>query len=608
MATKPALIPSKTGSMRRPAHPFILMGLVIFPCLCAQTAPLAENPTPPPAKQAPAPRSSNLDPEAVLLMGMPVTQGTEATLAYLAGISTRAELVDDPVLRSAVRLTIRAIQDDPAAAAALRQRHLASLAAYFMEVGKKQLDDGDLPTAVQAAQLAMRCNPTNPRVRLFYADLLHRRLGKTEDAILLLKNNLRTEGALDLADRTVLERLAQLLQNRHRDPEVVEIFRKLLNARDLDQETRNMAALQLATSLYWTGKYPEAVALIETHQLDRSISGVLLLSLAYFDGGKVQQALSVLDNRASDFKGAERDALLAQHGRLLMVSKQPRQALSIIDDRISLDAQNGFLRVQRIAILTKLGMNDEADRELQALLQRFADNDAVLLALANFGSQRGAVGLCENLASLAIARGFDTATFSALHLESLIRAGQPELALRTYFAVNQARPGHFRSNQFMVQALLGIAYTLRPKADEPGKKADASIAEKHFAAFLTEDPGPEAYRSVASHLIAGGAPEPAARLLGLGVAAHPWHTQLRADWVAARILAGQGEARGTRTALEDEAERLLAGRRPIPIIWSDLLAWVRSEAKLEASQRRRLEAALEPLIRPDLDREAFLGR
>jgi Flp pilus assembly protein TadD len=541
-------------------------------------------------------------------MGMPVTQGKEATLSYLAGISTRAELVDDPVLRSAVRLTIRAIQDNPEAAAALRQRHLASLAAYFMEIGKKQLDDGDLPTAVQAAQLAMRCNPTNPRVRLFYADLLHRRLGKTEDAISLLKNNLRTEGTLDNADRAVLERLAQLLQTRHRDPEVVDIFRKILASSDLDQETRNMAAFQLATSLYWTGKYPEAVALIETHQLDRSISGVLLLALAYFDGGKVQQALGVLDNRASDFKGAERDALLAQHGRLLMVSKQPRQALSIIDDRISLDAQNGFLRVQRLAILTKLGMNDEADRELQALLQRFADNDAVLLALANFGSQRGAVGLCENLANLAIARGFDTATFSALHLESLIRAGQPELALRTYLAVNQARPGHFRSNQSMVQALLGIAYTLRPKSDEPGKKADASIAEKHFASFVAEEPGPEAFRSVASHLMAGGAPEPAARILSLGVAAHPWHTQLRADWVAARILAGQGEARGTRTALVDEAERLLAGRRPIPTIWSDLLAWVRSEANLEASQRRRLEAALEPLIRPDLDREAFLGR
>ncbi len=608
MATKPPLLLSKIGSMRRPAHPLILMGLFTLPCLLAQTPPPAESPAPAAPKQAPAPRSSNLDPEAVLLMGMPVTQGKEATLAYLAGISTRAELVDDPVLRSAVRLTIRAIQDNPEAAAALRQRHLASLAAYFMEIGKKQLDDGDLPTAVQAAQLAMRCNPTNPRVRLFYADLLHRRLGKTEDAISLLKNNLRTEGTLDNADRAVLERLAQLLQTRHRDPEVVEIFRKILASKDLDQETRNMAAFQLATSLYWTGKYPEAVALIETHQLDRSISGVLLLALAYFDGGKVQQALSVLDNRASDFKGAERDALLAQHGRLLMVSKQPRQALSIIDDRISLDAQNGFLRVQRLAVLTKLGMNDEADRELQALLQRFADNDAVLLALANFGSQRGAVGLCENLANLAIARGFDTATFSALHLESLIRAGQPELALRTYLAVNQARPGHFRSNQSMVQALLGIAYTLRPKSDEPNKKADASIAEKHFASFVAEEPGPEAFRSVASHLMAGGAPEPAARILSLGVAAHPWHTQLRADWIAARILAGQGEARGTRTALVDEAERLLAGRRPIPIIWSDLLAWVRSEANLEASQRRRLEAALEPLIRPDLDREAFLGR
>ncbi len=585
--------------MRRLACLLLALGLPALPCL-AQTA----DPAPPPA----ASRGDNLDPETVLLLGLPVTQGKEATLDYLARLAPRVELVHDPVLRSAVKLTIASIQAEPDQAASLRQRHLASIAGYFMEVGKKHLDEGDLPTAVQAAQLAMKCNPTNPRVKLFYADLLHRRLGKTEEAITLLTNGLKTSPPLDTADRAVLERLAQLLQARHRDAAVVEIFSNLLKDSKLDAETRNLAAFQTATSLYWLGKYPESTALIEQYQLDRTVNGVLLLALAYFDGGKVQQAMTVLENRAADFRGAERDAVLGQHGRLLMISRQPRQALSVIDDRISLDPQNGFLRVQRLAALTKLGMADEADRELREILRRFPTNDAVLLALANFGSQRGAAGLCENLANLAVARGFDTATFSALHLESLIRAGRPDLAIRTHHSVNQARPGHFRSNQAMVQALLGIAHEIRPKKDEAARRADASIAERHFEAFLAEEPGPEAFRSVARHLVDGGAPEAAARLLSLGAAAHPWHTQLRADWASARVLAGQGEGRGTRPPLADEAERLLAGRRPIPTVWGDLLGWVRSESGLEPARRRKLEAALEPLVRPDLDRDAFLGR
>ncbi len=586
--------------MRRLACLLLAVGTAPLPCQGQATEPAKT--------AADKSRGEGLDPETVLLLGMPVTQGKEATLDYLARLAPRVELVHDPVLRSAVKLTIAAIQAEPEQSAALRQRHLASIAGYFMEVGKKHLDEGDLPTAVQAAQLAMKCNPTNARVKLFYADLLHRRLGKTEESITLLSNGLRKNSPLDAVDRAVLERLAQLLQARHRDGDVVELFSNLLKESDLDSETRNLAAFQTATSLYWLGKYPEATRLIEQYKLDRTVSGVLLLALAYFDGGKVQQAMTVLENRAADFKGAERDAILGQHGRLLMISRQPRQALAVIDDRISLDPQNGFLRVQRLAALTKLGMADEADRELREILQRFATNDAVLLALANFGSQRGAAGLCENLANLAVARGFDTATFSALHLESLIRAGRPDLAIRTYQSVNQARPGHFRTNQAMVQALLGIAHEVRPKKDEVARRSDASIAERHFEAFLAEEPGPEAFRSVARHLLDGGAPEAAARLLASGVAAHPWHTQLRADWASARVLAGQGEGRGTRPPLADEIERLLAGRRPLPTVWGDLLGWVRAESGLEPARRRKLEAALEPLVRPDLDRDALVGR
>jgi Flp pilus assembly protein TadD len=528
---------------------------------------------------------------------------------YVAKISEKTALIQDPVLRGSVRLTLAAIQAEPENAAAIRQRHLASIAGYFLEVGKKHLDDGDTPTAVQAAQLALKCNPTNPRVKLFYADLLHRRLGQTDDAILLLKNGIRESAPFDIADRAVLERYGQLLQSRHQDQTVVDVFYKVLKINDLDNETRALAAGQLATSLYWTGRYPEAVATIEQYRIDRTANGVMLHALTLFDGGRIQQAFSLLENRVADFKGAERDALLGQHGRLLLLARQPRQALSILNDRISLDPSNGFLRVQRLSVLSKLGQAEDFDRELQSILQRHADNDAVMLALANFASQRGASAICETLANLAIAKGYDTATFSALHLESLIRAGRPDLAIRTYQSINRAQPTHFRSNQAMVQALLGIAHHLRPKANAAAESADRSIAERHLEAFLAELPGPEAYRSVARHLSEGGAAEPAARVLAQGVRLNPWHSQLRADWISARILAGQAEGRGTRRPLADEAESLLEGRRPIPTVWGDLLAWLRSEAAdLAPERRRRLEAAITPLIRPDLDKDAFLGR
>lgn len=577
-----------------------LLVSVTLPCLA-----LAQNAPAPQPSQTQAPSA---DPDVVLLMGMPVTQGKEATLAYLAKIGGKADLIADAFLRRTVRLTLAAVEANPENAAEIRQKHLASLSSYFVEVGNKALNDSDLPTAVQAAQLAVRCQGSNAQAKLFYADILHRKIGKTDDAISLLQNGLQNIDSSDKIGRAYLERYGQLLQARHRDPEVVDFCLNYLKKKDLGSETKSVLALQAATSLYWCGRYPEAVSLIEANKLDRSASGTMLLALCLFDGGRVQQALSLLDNRAPDFRGQERDAILSQHGRLLLLLRQPKQALALVNDRISLDGNNGFLRVQRAAIIDKIGQREEYDKELRAILDLYANNDAVMLALSNFGAQRGYSGLCDLLANLAVARGYDTATFSALHLESLIRAGNPDACIRTYQSVNQADKTHFRSNQPMVQALLGIAYHLRPKANPAVEKADRSIGDKYLDAFLESEPGPEAYRSVARHLLDGGAPEPAARILGIGVQQHPWHSQLRADWISARILAGQGEARGTRTALVDEVDRLLAGRRPLPTVWGDILGWLRSESGLDAPRVRKLEAAIEPLARPDLDRDAFLGR
>jgi hypothetical protein len=88
----------------------------------------------------------------------------------------------------------------------------------------------------------------------------------------------------------------------------------------------------------------------------------------------------------------------------------------------------------------------------------------------------------------------------------------------------------------------------------------------------------------------------------------PRYSQLRAEYIGARILAGQTDAYGTRKSVADELEDLLMMRRPSPLIWHEALAWMRSEAKLSKEQAARLEKAIAPLARPDLDQKALAGR
>ena len=98
------------------------------------------------------------------------------------------------------------------------------------------------------------------------------------------------------------------------------------------------------------------------------------------------------------------------------------------------------------------------------------------------------------------------------------------------------------------------------------------------------------------------------RVLEAGVQLVPRYAQLRADYIGARMLAGQTEAYGTRKSVAEELEELLKMRRPSPLIWHEALAWLRSEAKLPKEQAERLDRAIAPLARPDLDQEALNGR
>jgi hypothetical protein len=83
---------------------------------------------------------------------------------------------------------------------------------------------------------------------------------------------------------------------------------------------------------------------------------------------------------------------------------------------------------------------------------------------------------------------------------------------------------------------------------------------------------------------------------------------MRADLIGARILAGLTEGYGDRRPLADDVDELLKMRRPSPLVWQEVLGWIRTEAKLPDERRRRLEKEIGPLTRPNLDQEALAGR
>ena len=570
----------------------------------AQTAP----PLSPPPLGAVSKEESE-DAEIIVLAGLPNLKEREAILSYARQTYVKADLIKDKALLQIIRLSLSKLEDQPEKSAQILQEHLNQLSEYFTREGMAAQAAGKMDEALRLAQVAVRCNPGSAKSKLFFANFLHSIAGRTDDAIQTLSHGLNFLPVDDPLTKDYLERYFQLLQARERDQEVIDDGLKLLNnTKNISSSMREVVSLSTATSLYWTGKYPDAVNLINSSGLENIPSGLLLKARALFEGGKTREAVSLLESKSSSFKGAARDAVLSQLTRYHILLGQNRIALAVNQERIETDETAFFPQIQKLHLLDRIGIKEDFDKQLQLVFTRYSANSAAMLALANFAAEKGYSELTGAIAIAADQQGFERVTFAVLHLEALVKGPDPSRAITQYQQIVAADRTYFRAKEPLVMALLGIAHHARQKTDPKAAKIDRDTGNRYLEEFLkAKDLGPEAYRSVGRHLRAIRAGEPAVRILEAGSARHPRHSQLRADYISARILAGQTEAYGTRRSVADELELLLTLRRPSPLIWQEASSWLRTESKLPPERLRKLEAACASLVRSNLDPEALAG-
>ena len=594
-----------------PMPPFRLTVAFLLGMSCLSG--LAQTPTPAPAAaKAPAATTKDAeeDAEIIVLAGLPQLKDKEAILSYARQTYIKAELIKDKALLQLIRLTLAKLEDQPEKSSQIRQEHLNQLAEFFTKQAMAAQDAGQMADAMRLAQVAVRCNPGNAKSKLFYANFLHSIAGRTDDAIQTLQHGLEFLPVDDPLTKDYLERYFQLLQARERDQEVIDgSLNYLKNSKNIPTYMRDSLALSAATSLYWVGKYPDAVNLINANGLDTQPNGMLLKARALFEGGKTQESINLLESKTSSFKGAGRDAILSQLARFHILLGQHKMALAVTQERISADEKAPFPHIQKLQLLDRLGLRDDFDKELRVIFANYSGSSAPMIALANFAAEKGYAELTGALANSAAQHGLERATFGALHLEALLNSGDPGQVIVQHQQIVAADKAFFKSNEPIVQALLAISYHARQKPDPVIAKRDRDIGDRYLTEFLkAKDLGPEAYRSVGRHLRSIRSGDAAVRVLEAGIALYPRHSQLRADYISARILAGQTETYGTRKSVADELELLLSMRRPSPAIWQEAVSWLRSESRLPPERQRKLEAAMSPLVRSNLDPEALAGR
>jgi tetratricopeptide (TPR) repeat protein len=162
------------------------------------------------------------DAELILLSGLPLTKGVEATQSYVRISVIKSDLIEDSTLKQWVRLALSKISDQPESAAAIREEHLIRVGDYYLTQALEAQKLNKIPEAYKIAQIAVRISPGNTKAKLLLANILHNNYGRTEDAVQTLRRGLDYLNITDTLGRDYLDRYFQLLQLVERDDEVIE--------------------------------------------------------------------------------------------------------------------------------------------------------------------------------------------------------------------------------------------------------------------------------------------------------------------------------------------------------------------------------------------------
>ena len=535
-------------------------------------------------------------PETIFLTGLVRCKTPEETVSFARETRPYADKLGDAALRDIVRDSLARLEAKPGDAADILKAHMRRVGERFYAAAKACFDANDARGSLSSVQIAVRCDPANVKARFLFAHLLNSAMNDTDSAIQTMRVGLTHLDAGAPETAGYLDRYFQLLESRELDNEVVTAAGTLLAKGGFDARTKEMLAMHLATCLHYLDRNADALRVIELHALTKRAQGTLLQARCHFENRNTEAAARSLDEAASRFSGAERDALLSQLQRFRTDLGNDALALEVADRRIREFPDRSSPRVHRLWLFERQGERSRFGAETRAMLERFGEDQAAVLGIANLGADRGLPGLANDCFRLAQKNNFNRPLFALLVIEAHVNAREFREAVaahRRFIALDKRL---FKETEHTVHALLAAAKT------GLGDAVSKNEAERHVKGFLeSKKPlAPQSYSSCAALLRRAGDTASAMKMLEAGHRAAPWNNQVRADLAALRLATGEAEAYGTRPAIEDELLAIAQGRRVHHRLWEAVGIWLQSAPKLPADKLAALRALASARSRPDL--------
>lgn len=334
-----------------------------------------------------------------------------------------------------------------------RAEHRAKMGDYQIEKAKEMLEAGEYSDAFTFLREGVQRSPKNLEGRLLISEffIYIPRMQDVQRAMDLLEEGVPY--AYD--DPKYLQRYITLLLQEQRDDTVIALAEDILATNPSEDVTKLLATAAATANLY-RGNFDEAEDFVKTYNLDDSIEGLQLSARITWERGAEKAAIAKLESGIGKFPTDEPIyAALSKYHRDREEGELARKyaVLRNIDAPLAVSP-----RVDLLYTLHITEQNDRAEKEANAILRQFRNDEKAMLLLANYATDEGQVDLARQIYEQALENDFPIAAFALLLIEAHITAGDFQGAISFSEELAKERPDWLEQNLPIFNSLRAVAY------------------------------------------------------------------------------------------------------------------------------------------------------
>jgi predicted Zn-dependent protease len=324
------------------------------------------------------------------------------------------------------------------------------------QVGQAQgaMERQDVRRAMLLLQQGIARSPGNIEGRVLLAQLY---LGWRPDLAVQLMENGLDYGRNDVG---YMRTCFQVFLHDKEDAKLLALTEDILSRADTAPAVRQLTAINRMQVAILRGRYDLAENVYQAEKLYTTIEGLLIATDMMLRVDDRQTATGLLEAIVRTFPKNNLDPVFL---RLIQAYRQADDLARARERAIEYTIRNPQrwqARITLAEILAESGDDNRLNREVDAILREFRNEERAMLALGQIAADRGKTQIGNRLYELALENNFNLGVFSLLLIESYVKAGHPGQAIDYCNELLRENPAWLSTHDSVFNGIRSLAFHL----------------------------------------------------------------------------------------------------------------------------------------------------